>query len=144
MPAIQRADKQARKRTLLQLVAGAVLGAALFFGLEYFSGGVHSWLEQHVVFLVEHHYLVFVAMLLLVSPLLWLTVFLIRFAGRIVKSERFPPPDTAVIRDVRILEGKSAVLRGRLVQVLCWAILIPAAAIPVLVWYIFYSISCLS
>lgn len=144
MPAIQPADKQARKRTLLQLVAGAVLGVALFFMLEYFSGGVHSWLEQHVVFLVEHHYLVFVATLVLVSPLLWVTIFLIRFAGRIVKSERFPPPDTVVIRDVRIIEGKSAVTRGRLIQGLCWAILIPASVIPVLVWYIFYSISRLS
>lgn len=140
---IQKADPQARRKAIFSLVGGAVVGIGLFFLLELFVGNVNDWIETNAVFLVEHHYVAFLIMLLLVSPVIWLSGYLIRFAGKIVKSERFPPPETPVIRDVSVLEGKSARVRGRLIQVVCWTILIAAAVIPVLVWFIFYSISCM-
>lgn len=143
MVQIQKADPKARRTAIMSLIGGAVVGVGLFFLLEYSVGNVNRWIESNVVFLVEHHYLSFLIMLLLVSPVLWLSIYLIRFAGKIVKVERFPPPDMLVIRDVRVLEGKPVVLRGRLLQVLCWIILLAAAAIPLLVWYIFYSVSCI-
>ena len=143
MVQIQKADPKTRRKAILSLVGGAMVGVGLFFLLEYSVGNVNRWIDSNAVFLVEHHYLSFLIMLLLVSPVLWLSIYLIRFAGKIVKAERFPPPDTPVIRNVRVLEGKHAVLRGRLIQVLCWIILLAAAAIPALVWYIFYSVSCI-
>lgn len=143
MVQIQQADPKARRKAILTLLAGALAGTGLYFLLEFFVGNVNLWIQTNAVFLVEHHYLSFFFMLLLVSPILWLSIYLIRFAGKIVQAERFPPPDTPVIRDVRVLEGKSAVLRGRLVQVLCGIIFVAAAAIPLLVWYIFYSVSCI-
>lgn len=139
---IQKADPSARRKAIISLIAGAVAGVGLFLLLDYFVGNVNEWIASNALYLVEHHYLVFLIMLLLVSPILWLSTYLIRFAGKIVKSKRFPPPDTPVIRDVRVLEGKSAVLRGRLLQGLCWIIAIAAGIIPPLVWYIFYSVSC--
>lgn len=143
MPHVQKADPQARRKAIFSLIAGAVVGICLFFLLEFFVGNVNLWIETNAAFLVEHHYLSFIFMLLLVSPILWLSIYLIRFAGKIVKAARFPPPDTPVIRDIRVFEGKSAIVRGRLVQVLCWMILLAAAVIPLLVWYIFYSVSCI-
>lgn len=141
---IQKADPQARRKAIMNLIIGALVGTGLFFLLEYLVGNVNFWIQSNAVYLVEHHYIAFLAMLLLVSPILWLTIYLIRFTRQIIRTERFPPPGTPVIRDVRVLEGKLAVRRGRLLQVLCWLILIPAAAIPVMVWYIFYSLSCMS
>lgn len=140
---IQKADPQARKKAIFSLIGGALAGVGLFFLLEFLVGNVNHWIEANADFLVEHHYVAFLIMLVLVSPILWLSYYLIRFAGKIITAERFPPPNTPVIRDVRVLEGKPAIVRGRLVQVLCWIILLTAAAIPPLVWYIFYSVSCL-
>ncbi len=138
---IQKANPQARRKAILNLIIGALAGTGLFYLLEYLVGNVNLWIQSHAIYLVEHHYIAFLAMLLLVSPILWLTIYLIRFTRQIIRAERFPPPDTPVIRDVRVLEGKAAIRRGRLLQVLCWLILIPTAALPLLVWYIFYSIS---
>ena len=140
---IQKADPVARKRAVFSLIAGLVAGLALFILFRYLVGNLNDWLEVNALFLVEHHYIVFLVMLLLVFPILWLSIYLIHFAGRIVKTERFPPHETPVIRDVRVLEGRQAILRGRLIQGLCWIILMAAATIPVLVWYIFYSVSCI-
>lgn len=139
---IQRADPKARRKAILSVIGGALFGTGLYFLLEYMVGNINQWIETNALFMVEHHYVAFLLMLLLISPILWLSIYLIRFAGQIVKAERFPPPNTPVIRDVRVLEGRQAIRRGRLVQMLCWIILLTAAAIPPLVWYIFYSVSC--
>ena len=144
MANIQKADPQARRKAIKVIIIGALVGTALFFLLQAAVGNVNQWIESNAVFLVEYHYLAFLIMLALVAPGLALSIYLIRFAGKIVSSGRFPPPDTPVIRDVRILEGKQAILRGRLVQFLCWIILLALAAIPLLIWYIFFTVSCVS
>ncbi len=144
MPHIQKADPQARRKAIKVIIIGALVGTILFFLLQGVVGNVNQWIESNAVFLVEHHYLAFLIMLALVAPGLALSIYLISFAGKIVRAERFPPPDTPVIRDVRILEGRQAILRGRLVQFLCWIILLALAAIPLLIWYIFYTVSCVS
>lgn len=81
-------------------------------------------------------------MLIPVAPIIALSGYLIVYANRIVRTQRFPPPDTPVIRDVRVIEGRPAVIRGRVAQALLWVILLSASAIPLLIWYLFYSISC--
>lgn len=143
MSKIQKADHRARRKALYSVFAGAIVGSGLFFLLEFFIGNVNLWIEANAVFLVEHHYVSFLITLLLVSPVLCLSLYLIRFAGKIVKAERFPPPGMPVIRDVRIMEGKRAIARGRLLQVLCWLIFTTSAVVPLLVWYIFFSVNCL-
>lgn len=140
---IQKADPQARRKAVLTLLAGALVGAGLFFLLEFFIGNANLWIESNAMLLIQHHYLSFLIMLLLVSPIIWLCIYLIRFAEKVINTQRFPPPATPVIRDVRVLEGRQAVVRGRLVQALCWIIVLASALIPLLVWYIFYSVSCM-
>jgi len=138
---IQKADPKERRKAIVSVIIGAIAGTSLFFLLELALGNVSLWIQKNALFLVVHHYVGFLAMLVLVSPILWITIYLILFTKKIIISQRFPPPNMPVIRDVRVLEGKSAVRRGRLLQVLCWFILIPAAMIPFLVWFILYSIS---
>lgn len=143
MANIQKADPVARSKAIKSMVLGLIAGAALFLLFDSLIGNLNQWIERNAEFLVTHHYVAFLAMLVPVAPVIGLSIYLIRFAGKVVKTQRFPPPDTAVIRDVRIIEGRSAVIRGRVVQLLCWIILLAAAAIPLLIWYIFYSVSCI-
>lgn len=144
MTQIQKADPKERRKAILSVIIGAIAGTSLFFLLDFTLGNISLWIQKNAVFLVEHHYVGFLAMLALVSPILWITIYLILFTKKIIKTQRFPPPNMPVIRDVTVLEGKSAVRRGRLLQFLCWLILMPAAAIPFIVWYILYSVSCVS
>jgi hypothetical protein len=144
MVQIQKADPVARRKAIIGIALGLVIGCLLFLMLEWLLGNVNQWIERHAEFLVEHHYIAFLVMLVPVAPVIAFSGYLIIYAGRIVKSGRFPPPGTAVIRDVRVIEGRSAIIRGRVAQLLCWIILLSASAIPLIIWYIFYSISCVA
>jgi hypothetical protein len=144
MVQIQKADPVARRKAIIGIALGLLVGGLLFLMLEWLLGNVNQWIERHAEFLVEHHYIAFLVMLVPVAPVIALSGYLIIYAGRIVKSGRFPPPGTAVIRDVRVIEGRSAIIRGRVAQWLCWIILLSASAIPLIIWYIFYSISCVA
>lgn len=139
---IQKADPEARSKAIKSLLIGLLAGSLLFLLFNQLVGSLNQWIADNAEFLVTHHYMAFLVMLLPVAPIIALSIFLIRYAGKIVRSQRFPPPNTPVIRDIRVIEGQSAVTRGRIIQLLCWIILLAASAIPLLVWYIFYSVSC--
>lgn len=142
MVQIQKADPEARRKAIRGILIGALVGGALYFLLQGMIGNINQWIESHAEFLVEHHYVAFLLMLVPVAPVIALSGYLIVYASKIVKTQRFPPPDTPVIRDMRVIEGRPAVIRGRIAQLLCWIILLSASAIPLLIWYIFYSVSC--
>jgi heme A synthase len=144
MAHIQKADPVARRKAIKSILIGLAVGAVLFLLFDGLIGNVNVWIEDNAELLVEHHYLAFLLMLIPVAPVIGFSIYLLRYAGRIVQAERFPPPDTQVIRDVRIIEGKAAVWRGRIAQILCWIILLASVAIPLLIWIIFYSVSCVS
>ena len=144
MAAIHKVRHKIRRNTVIALLLGAAGGAALMMLLGILTDSLNHWIERHAVFLVEHHYLVLLMSLLVVSPLLLLSLILLRLANRVVSSQRFPPPRTTIIRHIQILKGQEAVRRGRLLQLLCWLIFLAAAGLPVVVWFMFYSISALN
>jgi predicted ferric reductase len=139
-PSIQKADPVARRRAVWLLSALILLSLAAIILLNIAVGSLNDWIASHAELLIRHHYLSFLVMLLPVTPVLVLSGWMIRFAGRVVKSQRFPPPNSQLMRDVRVIEGRPAVLRARIAQILCWIILLSAAAIPLLVWSIFYQL----
>ncbi len=143
MSHIQKADPEARRKAIKSILIGLAMGAVLFLIFNSLIGNLNAWIEKNADLLVEHHYLAFLLMLIPVSPVIGLSIMLLRYAGKIIKTRRFPPPDTAVIRDVRVIEDKAAVWRGRIAQILCWIILLAAAAIPILIWTLFYTVSCI-
>jgi heme A synthase len=143
MAHIQKADPEARRKAIKSILIGLAVGTVLFLIFDSLIGNVNVWIEDNAELLVEHHYLAFLLMLIPVAPVIGLSIVLLRYAGRIIKTQRFPPPDTPVIRDVRVVEGQAAVWRGRIAQLLCWIILLAAAAIPILTWTIFYTVSCI-
>lgn len=141
MVQIQKADPVVRRKAIRGILIGVVIGGVLYFLLQAMIGNINQWIESHAEFLVEHHYLAFLLMLIPVAPVIVLSGYLFVYAGKIVKTRRFPPPDTPVIRDMRVIEGRAAVIRGRIAQLLCGVILLSASAIPLLIWTIFYSVS---
>lgn len=55
-----------------------------------------------------------------------------RHGGKVRRSERFPPPDTKVIKDTVILTGEAARSRGRTMQALGAALVLLASGLVLL------------
>jgi hypothetical protein len=138
---IQRADPAARRKAVIILAVAAVLGLSAIAVLESHMGDIESWLEQNIEFLLQHTHVVFIATLVMVLPVLGAGVYLLVLGNRIVRSQRFPPPGLAVIRDTVALEGARAVRRARIIQALAVLLLCAASAIPVFVWSLFESLA---
>ncbi len=116
------------------------MGLTGILTFEYFQADLLSWLENNIGLLAENTILVFVGSLVLVSPVLAFAIYLVLLGQRTVQGQRFPPRGYAVVRDTPVLEGRQAIGRGRLVQVLSCALLFAAGSIPVVIWYLFRSL----
>ena len=109
---MQPVDPQKRRRTLRWLGPTAGLGLMLAAVLTVFGQRVEEAQDRPLL------YALFAALvvvgILVLSPVwrLWQT-------GRQAKHQRrFPPPDSAVVRDTRVYRGEAAVVRGGLLQAL--------------------------
>jgi len=71
--------------------------------------------------------------LVLMSPLLGLSIYLMVLGQRIVRARRFPLPGMAVSRDTPVVRDAAAVARGRLLQAMAGVLLIMGLAVCVLV-----------
>jgi len=74
---------------------------------------------------------------LMMSPLLAFSVYLIREGNRICRAQRFPAPGQVVIRDTEILEGKPAIRRSRVMQILALILMICALPLTILITSLF-------
>jgi hypothetical protein len=75
-------------------------------------------------------------MTILILPIIAASFYLAWLGYISVKYQRFPPEGLSVTRDVRILEGRSAIIRGRIIISLSMLIFIAAVSIPILIWTI--------
>ena len=124
-------NPEARTRFLVVVLFAALFVALLMWLIYSMDTTVMAWLEQNIQFIVAHPELVFLAGLLLVSPLLWGASYLFRYGSRAIQQKRFPPTGYALIRKVQIYEGPGAVRRGRFIQFISAFIFISAFMIPV-------------
>ncbi len=127
----------------LALFLGAVLliGSALILAFEHYERDIVGWLEDNFTWLASNPLVVLCALALMVSPILALAVYLFRSASRGIKQQRMPPAGHAVARGAPVVEGASAVRRGRVVQVLSVLLFSAASAVPVLAWYLFSTLT---
>jgi hypothetical protein len=140
MDTMQRADPKARRKAMGVICVATVLGLAAILTFRYMRDDVQAWLEQHLHILLEHPLLVFVASLILVSPLFAAGIYLYLVGKRTVRAQRFPPPGYAVARDTLVLTGGQAIRRGWLLQLLSLILVGGTGAIPVIMWYLFRSL----
>lgn len=141
MSTIQKADPEARRKVIWLICAATAVGICAILALESFRDDFQSLLERNIDFLLENTIVVFIASLVLVSPVLAAGGYLLLFGNRTVRAQRFPPPQYAVVRDTVVLEGSKGIQRGRIIQLLSLVLLFSAALIPFVLWYVFRSLA---
>lgn len=137
MTGVQKADSAARRRAATVLFVTLGLGLAGISALTAYEPQIQRWLESNAVWLARNAWIVFLAALVAVLPVLAVAAYLYLFGSKIARAARFPPPGQAVVRDTRIVTGGRAVIRGRIVQVLSVCLMLCGLAIPIVLWHLF-------
>lgn len=103
------ADKKYRRRRLIFLVLGMVIGGLI---IGYGLPGFMAAMEQAESQTAYPHFLIAILIIMFLS-LIPFALYLLSIGKLIIKSERFPPPGIRVIRDTRLVVGEKAKTRGR-------------------------------
>ena len=140
MSEIQKADPDARRRALTIVLVALGLGLAGLAALTAREEQFQRWLEANADWLAREPWIVALAGLVAVAPMIALAVYLFIVGARMARTQRYPPPGVAVTRDTPVVTGRGAVLRGRFVQALCVGLILCALAIPAVLWQLFSSI----
>jgi len=137
VPEIQKADPRARRQALWVGLIGAAGGALLLWLFLGNQARVRAWFLDNADTLMDNPLLVGLGMLVLMSPVIGLSVYLLVLGQRIVRARRFPPPGMTLSRDTPVLKEGAAVLRGRVVQVAAGVLLTASLGICALVAGVF-------
>jgi hypothetical protein len=115
---IQPADPAARARALWLVLVILILGGALLVALYFHEERISEWAREHLFQLAQQPTFLFLVAFVLMLPLVGAAVHVYRLAGRVVTSQRMPPPGQKVIKDTPIITGSKAVRQGRSMQVI--------------------------
>jgi hypothetical protein len=118
MEEVQKADPAARKKAVLLLLIFAVLGAGSFYIVEATKYDLADWVETNATAILNDLKIIAVALVVLFTPVYLALYHFFSLGSRIARTQRFPPPGLAVIRDTKIITGDTAILRGRILQIL--------------------------
>jgi len=140
MDEIQQADPKAKRKAIWLVGITTLFGFCAMLAFEYYQDDFQSWLELNIGYLVQNAYVVFLVAVVFISPVIVAGIYLLFLGNRIVRSQRFPIPGHAVIRDTQVLRGLRAIRRGRIIQLLSLLLLVAAGAIPFLFLAIFRAL----
>ena len=131
---IHEADPRVRRNAIVVVVVAGIVGAGMLHALGGWSEGLRSWVEGSpeqaaTLFLV-------VTVVGVSGPMLGLAFWMKRFASRVGRVGRYPPPDARLTRDTRVRRGSSALAIARLHYVSAAIAVVIAICAPVLVWCI--------
>jgi len=128
MSEIQYADPAARRRAVWLVVFGALIGGFALVALERYLPLLKRWLlsdpdqlEQRVTTVVVFLVVVITIPLFAFAAHLWVR------GTYVHRYQRFPVRGEHVIRDIPIVRGEAAAVRGRVLQ--CFAIGLAGTAI---------------
>jgi len=141
MGKIQRADPDTRRWAFWLTFVVFALGSASLFGVLANISSMEAWLEENLAYLLDNVYLTVICAFIIVSPVIAGAVYLLILGNRTIKEGQFPPDGYAVSRDSPLIEGPDARTRGRIIQFLSVILLLAVMSIPLIIGYIFYSIS---
>ena len=118
---IQKADPRARRTAIVTLGLATLAGLVLMLVVESQLSAWLEWITEDPEQMDDRLVLCGWGLALgVIVPMLLLAAYLWRLGSRIVHSGVFPPPGMRVVRDTRVLFGRRAVRRGRLLKVLAW------------------------
>lgn len=122
---------------LIAVLIGVLSGVLLICNIEKFAMALRYWIfsePQATVF--RFGGVLFGLCMLLSVPLLGLACYLWRMGDRVVQTQVFPPADYEVLRDLSVITGPKALLRGRTVKLLAISIGLTAFVISFAFWYL--------
>jgi len=113
------ADKKYRKKIFIIYFVSVVLGGILiWWGLPWAKGYIQNMEPDralnNLIMLVRF-------MFLSIVPF---CVYILSIGHKVLKHQQFPPPDTKVIKDTKIIEGEKALIRGRLVIAIALSLIV--------------------
>ncbi|HKJ18915.1 MAG TPA: hypothetical protein VJ984_16295 [Xanthomonadales bacterium] len=115
---IHPADPETRKRAFWLILVSVVIAVAFAIGIHFHGEKMGEWAEERMLELAEQPPIMFLVAFVFAIPLVGATIPMFRQAGKIVKSERIPPPDAKVVKDTPVITGSKAVRQGRGLQVM--------------------------
>ncbi len=131
---IDRADPSQQKRTLLWLL---VLALPTFLLLDH----LEAYLQGLDVDALGGALPLMTTVLYLMSlPLLFACYYQWRVGRRIVREGRFPLVGSKILRDTVVLEGQSAIRRGRMLQLLTLVLALVFLLMPALIVAVLKSV----
>jgi hypothetical protein len=132
---IQRGDSSARRRAILFVIIGSLIGGFALLAFERAWPLIERWLvsdpeqwPQRVATLTG--FLVLVT----AGPLFAFAIHLWRRGARIRRHRRFPLEGERRVRDTQVVRGEAAAIRGQALQYLAIALAVLAAGLAVLLW----------
>ena len=110
---IVQTDKTYRRKILVILFLIVLAGLALFQWLvPWANETVHRIDPQKGLTLVR------CALIVMFLAIIFSAVYLAFFGRNVLKHRSFPPPGVKVLRDTRLVEGDSAIIRGQIIVLL--------------------------
>lgn len=131
---IVEADPRARRHAFLVIVWFALAGAVCLFGLTRSEAEFQALLASWLPLLVAHPWLPALVMLVLASPIVYISAVMFRIGGRTVAAERYPPPGVVLARATSVVRGRPARRRGRWLQGLSALLAIAVGGVAITVW----------
>jgi hypothetical protein len=129
------ANKEYRRKFIVRITVLCIV--ALVLGCVLILWG-HPWMKRYLETLEPRRGLRLItwSLALIFLSILPICVFIFLQGRKIMRSERFPPPGTKVIRDTEVIRGERAIARGRLLvgAALVLACLALVAAVYVPYW----------
>ncbi len=132
MTEIQKADPRARRRALLIVGAGTLVGVLLLATVDSGRPAFEAWVDadRHA----RSRLVAGALILLMAGPAIAMSVYLWRLGTQIVQSRRFPPPGRRVVRDTPVVIGEAAARAGRWLRILAVALGVSGLLLAVLLW----------
>ncbi len=105
---ILRADSGYRRKIAV------ICGALIFLGVV-FIGLVLPWAQEYLQRLdpLTALWVMKVVLIVMFLSIIPMALYLLAFGRKVLESARFPPPGVKVIKDIKIIEGEKARVRGR-------------------------------
>jgi len=141
MSDIQKADPQLRRKMVIIAITSAIVGAGLVIVFRIFTSSIILWIaEDHSKTLLRAKLFFSLSILFTSIPLIGFAAYFWKLGRLITFYERFPPPNTRVIMDTRIIRGDAARKRGKVVQLFSVLLIVIAIELLLSFWKISVSI----
>lgn len=134
---VERADPRTRRWALAFVALGAAAGLLAFSVVESRLPAIQAWITEDPAQAALRLRLIASGLAAAVAiPTLLFAAYFWRLGGRVVRSNRFPPPGMRVIHDTIVWHGTSARRRGRILQGLALILSFIAGAFLTILWWL--------